>query len=82
MSRWTAYKFNSFLKDECTSEKEFLHAMNVWNTFKINSMGDSHDFYLKADVLLLADIFEKIINTCLEYYGLDSCYYFSSPELS
>ena len=26
--------------------------------------------------------FEKFINTCLEYYRLDPCHYFSSPELS
>ena len=25
---------------------------------------------------------EKFINTCLEYYGLDPCHYFSSPGLS
>ena len=29
-------------------------------------MGDYHDVYLKTDVLLLADVFEKFINTCLE----------------
>ena len=32
--------------------------------------------------MLLADVFEKFIKTCLDYYGLDSCHYFSSPELS
>ena len=45
-------------------------------------MGDYYDLYLKTDVLLLADVFEKFINTCLEYYGLDPCQYFRSPELS
>ena len=45
-------------------------------------MGDYHDFYLKTDVLLLADVFQKFIKTCLEYYGLDPCHYFSSPGLS
>ena len=45
-------------------------------------MGDYHDLYLKTDVLLLADVFEKFIKTCLDYYGLDLCHYFSSPELS
>ena len=25
---------------------------------------------------------EKLINTCLDYYGLDPCHYFSSPGLS
>ena len=27
-------------------------------------------------------MFEKFINTCLDYYGLDPCHFFSSPELS
>ena len=45
-------------------------------------MGDFHDNYLKKDVLQLADVFEKFISTCLTYYGLDPCHYFSSPGLS
>ena len=45
-------------------------------------MGDYHVLYLKTDVLLLADVFEKFISTCLDYYGLDHCHYFSSPGLS
>ena len=56
-------KFFSSLKDECISEKDYLHASNVWNVFKMNTMGDYHDVYLKTDVLLLADNFEKFINT-------------------
>ena len=55
---------------------------NIWNGFKMNSMDDYHDLYLKADVLLLADIFQEFIKTCLNYYGLDPCHYFSSPGLS
>ena len=35
----------------------------------MNTVGDYHDLYLKAYVLLLDDVFEKIINTCLENYG-------------
>ena len=45
-------------------------------------MGNYHDLYLKTDNLLLADAFAKFINTCLGYYGLDPCHYFSSPGLS
>ena len=45
-------------------------------------MGDYHDHYLKKDVLLFADVFEKFIYTCLKYYGLDPCHYFSAPGLS
>ena len=45
-------------------------------------MGEYHDLYLKTDVLLLTDVFEKSINACLDYYGLEHCYYVSSPVLS
>ena len=45
-------------------------------------MGDCHNLYLKTDVLLLADIFEKFIDAILEYCGLDPCHYFSSTGLS
>ena len=45
-------------------------------------MKNMGDHYLKKDVLLLTDVFEKFIDTCLKYYGLDPCNYFSSPGLS
>ena len=48
----------------------------------MKNMGDDHDHYLKKDVLLLADVFKKFIKTCLKYYELDPCHYFSSPGLS
>ena len=63
-------------------KKDYLHAIDVWNVFKMNTMGDYHDLYLNTDVLLLADVFEKFISTCLDYYGLDTCHYFSGPGLS
>ena len=75
-------KFFSSLKDVRISEKDYLKAVDVWNVFKINTMGDYDDLYLQADVLLLADVFEKFINTCLDYYGFDPCHYFSSPGSS
>ena len=45
-------------------------------------MGDYHDHYLKKDVLLLADVLENLIDTCLKFYRLDPCHYFSSPRLN
>ena len=36
---------------------------------------------MKADLLLLANVFKKFINTYFEYYGLDPCHYVSSPSL-
>ena len=54
----------------------------IWNMFNIENMGDYHDHYLKKDVLLLADVFERFISTCLKYYEWDPCHYFSPPGLS
>ena len=77
-------KLFSSLKDEFISEKDYLHAIDVWNVFKMITMGDYHVRYLKTVVLLFvfANVFEKFINKCLDYYGLDLCHYFSSPGLS
>ena len=43
---------------------------------------NNQDHYLKKDVLLLADVFEKFISACVKYYKLDPCHYFSVPGLS
>ena len=107
-------KFFGSLKDKCISEKDYLKANNIWNVFRMNTVGyygmmgevsdDGrsisrnvaslnilvhdvinllyHDLYLKKVVLLLADVFEKFINMCLDYYGLDPCHYFSCSVLS
>ena len=49
----------------------------------MKNMGDYHDHYFKKkDVLLLAGVFEKFLATCLKFYGLEPCHYFSSPGLS
>ena len=75
-------KFFSSLKDECISEKDYLKVNNIRNVFKKNTMGDYHNLYLKAGVLLLTDVFEKFIKHCSDYYELDPFHYFSSPGLS
>ena len=78
----TQEKFYSILNNKHISDEDYQHAQNVWKTFNMKSMGDYHDVYLKADVLLLTDVFENFRKTCLEYYKLDPCYYFSAPGLS
>ena len=39
--------FFSSLKDECISEKDHLHAIDVWIMFKMNKIGNSYDLYLR-----------------------------------
>ena len=50
-----------------------MQAIDVQIMFKMKAMGDYHGFYLKIDVLLLTDVFEKFIGICLEYYKLRLC---------
>ena len=64
------------------TKEERTHLNNVWQTFNFNKFKDFHIHYLKKDVLLLADVFEKFIKTCIKYYSLDPCHYFSAPGLS
>ena len=52
-------KFYSSLADRKISDKEYEHVLNVWKKSEMKTMKDYHDLYLKCDVLLLADVFEK-----------------------
>ena len=74
--------FYSILNNEHITDKDYNHALDVWRTFSLLNMGDYHNLYLKSDILLLADVFENFRKTCLEYYKLDPCHYFTSPGLS
>ena len=47
--------FYSIPQDEHTSDEQYKHAENVWNTFNLITMGDYHDLHLKSDILLFAD---------------------------
>ena len=78
----TKEEFYSILIDEHISNEDYTHAQNVWNTFKLQTMGEYHNLYLKSDILLLADVFENFRRTCIQYYKLDPCHYFTSPGLS
>ena len=70
------------ISDGHISIKDHLVCEKIWDKFEMKNMGDYHDHYLKKEVLLLADVFEKFISACLKYYELDPCNYFSSPGLS
>lgn len=75
------YFYNSLHKKHI-SDDEYVHAQTVWRIFNIKSLGEYTDLYLKCDVLLLCDIFEKFRNTSLKYYKLDPAYYVTAPSLS
>ena len=64
------------------SDEQYLHLKTVWKEFNFNTFRDFHNHYLKKDVLLLADVFEKFVFPSLKNYNLDPCHYFSAPGLS
>ena len=70
------------ISDGHISVKDYLTCKNIWDNFNMKNMGDYHNHYLKKDILLSVDVFEKFISMCLKFYGLDRCHYFSFPGLS
>ena len=74
--------FHSILNDSKISEEDYIHAQKVWKTFKMKTMRDYHDLYLKSDVLLLSDVFENFRDVCLDNYRLDPMFYYTAPGLA
>ena len=66
-------KFYSSLTGKKISNIEYDHFLKVWN---------NQDLYLKCDVLLLADVFEKFKNNSIKTYGLCPSHYLSAPALN
>ena len=67
---------------EDISDEDYFHAQKVWDTFEIRTLGEYHDLYVQKDTSLLADVFEKFRNTCIEIYGLDPSDFLSAPGLA
>ena len=74
--------FYSELNLEHISDKDYNYAQKVWEVFGINNLGEYHDLYVQCDTLLLADVFEKFRDTCIEIYGLDPSHFLNAPGLS
>ena len=75
-------KFYSPLNLGDISDDDYAHAINVWNTFNINNLGEYHDLYVKLDTALLGDIFEKFRDKHIETNKLDPAYFLTTPRLS
>ena len=62
-------KFYSKLNDEHITDEKYAHAQAVWEYFECKTLGDYHDLYVKADVALLADVFETSETCALSRTG-------------
>ena len=75
-------EFYSSLSGKGSSDKGYQNVVKVWNESEMKTRKDYHEFYLKCDVLSLADVFQKSRNRCLEDYGLCTSHYLRGPTLS
>ena len=60
------------------SDEDYDHAKKVWEEFGLRNLGDYHDLYLKTDVVLLSNVFEKR----MENYKLDPAHFYTAPGLA
>ena len=74
--------FHNDLNNEKCKQGDYERACYAWEAFNCQNFGDYHDLYLKSDVMILADVFEKFRATTLTSYGLDPVRYFTTPGLS
>jgi len=76
---------SAFFKDLTDSEiwdRDYRHAQNVRTRRKMTTFKEYHDFYVKTDVLLLADCFEAFRQAMLRAHGLDCLHFPFFPSLS
>ena len=64
---------------EDITDADYAHAKRVSKDFEIKHLAGYHDFYVKSDALLLADVFENFRNMCLKIYELDPAKFLSAP---
>ena len=62
------------ISDDHISVKDYLTCEKTSDKFEMKNLGDYHDHYLKKDVFLLINVFEKFIDMRLKYHGLDPCH--------
>ena len=74
--------FYSELNLEDITDEDYSHAQKVWDVFEIRNLGEYHDLYVQSDTLLLADVFEKFRNICIEIYEFDPAHFLSAPGLA
>ena len=86
MNIWAILKS---LKENYFGKKSFTvrgeecdQVLKVWNKFEMRTIKDYHDLYLRCNVLLLADVFEKVRSNRLKNDGLCLNHHLGAPTLT
>ena len=73
--------YNSLNMEDIT-DVDHSYAKRVFKSLDNKNLGDYHDLYVQSETLLLADVFEKFKNKCIEIYELDPVHFLSAPGLA
>lgn len=73
--------FYNDLTNEAISQ-DYQHAQKIWSLFKMHTLGDYFDLYVKTDVILLAEMFESFLGLCKQSNDIDAAHLVTSPGLS
>ena len=71
--------FFSKLKNKCPDDEEIQRTKEIIEIFNIKDGKELTELYLKSDVFLLADVFEKFIKISAEEFGINPLYCVSLP---
>ena len=71
--------FFSKLKNKCPDDKEIDRTREIIKKFIIKNGEELTQLYLKSDVTLLADVFEKFVKISVDEYGINPLYCVSLP---
>ena len=71
--------FYSELNNEHVTDEDYAHAQKVWNTFKIENVGEYHDLYIQSYTAFLVDVFESFRDKCIDIYKLEPAHFLSAP---
>ena len=70
------------LNEQPCSASDYAHVQRMWEVFKMESMKDLLELYVKLDVLLLDAVFQRYRKEALSAYGLDPLHFYTAPGLS
>lgn len=60
--------------DDHFNKGDYEYYFKVWTKLNVKTLGYYSYFYNALDIVLVSDVFEKIINVCLDTYKLDPAY--------
>ena len=63
--------YNILKKSVDITKEQHTFALGIYNDLKCRNLGDYHDVYLRTDVLILGDIFQKFREVCMQVCNLD-----------